>query len=236
MDNPSDTPTVRRPGRPPRLSESDRATLLELIQQNPTFGGDNLSILLAERTGHPCSDTTVRVALVAMGWRRMPRPPAPPPDPMVPETKDLPRYQDHHRVEPSWETPKSYPSDLTDEEWALLEPHLRGRRQRTPCGEETRATVNALLYIARTGCQWRFLPHDFPKWQTVAKAYYRWVERGVWEKVNDELRRLVRVGAGRKPEPTAAIIDSQSVKTTEKGGSAATTRGKRSTVGSDTSS
>jgi len=151
----------------------------------------------------------------------------------APTPKDPVRYTATHRVE---HTAVSYPSDLTNEEWALLEPELRGRRQKVPCGANTRETVNAVLYIARTGCQWRFLPHDFPKWQTVAKTYYRWIDRGVWERVNEALRRQLRVAVGKAPEPTAAIIDSQSVKTTEKGGSPATTRGRRSRAGSATSS
>lgn len=92
-----------------------------------------------------------------------------------------------------------------------------------PPGAETRRGLAGiakfgLMYMARTGCQWRFLPNDFPDWRAVAKTYYRWVDRGVWQTVNDALRRKLRIAAGREAEPSAAIIDSQSVKTTEKGG------------------
>jgi len=232
MDTTSDVPAIRRPGRPPRLDDADTAVLLELLREHPGIGADNLTKLFVHRTGKSASDTTIRAHLVKLGWRRMPRPPEPPSEP-APTPEDPVRYTAHHRVEP---TAVSYPSDLSDAEWALLEPELRGRRQKNPCGANTRAVVNAVLYIARTGCQWRFLPHDFPKWQTVAKTYYRWINRGVWEKVNETLRRQVRVAVGKEPEPTAAIIDSQSVKTTEKGGSPATTRGRRSRAGSATSS
>ena len=222
----SNEPPIRGPGRPPRLDDEDRAVLVELLRAHPDFGADNLTKLFVHKTGLPCSDTTIRAELVKMGWRRMNRPPEPASEPAASAPKDPVRYAARHRLQPS---ATSYPSDLTDGEWSLLEPLLRGRRQRAPCGESTRATVNAVLYIARTGCQWRFLPHDFPNWQAAAKTYYRWVDRGVWEAVNDALRRQVRVAAGREPEPTAAIIDSQSVKTTEKGGSTAMMRAKKST-------
>ena len=232
MDTASAPPLLRRPGRPPLLDDADRAILVELLREHPGIGANNLTKLFVHRTGKSSSDTTIRAELVKMGWHRMPRPPEPVSE-AAPTPKDPVRYTATHRVEP---TAVSYPSDLTDEEWALLEPELRGRRQKVPCGVNTRETVNAVLYIARTGCQWRFLPHDFPKWQTVAKTYYRWIDRGVWERVNEALRRQVRVAVGKAPEPTAAIIDSQSVKTTEKGGSPATTRGRRSRAGSATSS
>ena len=232
MEPTLDTPPPRPRGRPPKLDEVDRAALLKIVAEHPEFGADNLTRLFVRQTGKPCSDNTVRAALVAMGWRRMTRPTEPASEPAGPAPKDPVRYTEHHRVEPS---EVSYPSDLTEEEWRLLEPLLRGSRRTSPCGDGTRAAVNALLYIARTGCQWRFLPHDFPKWPTVAKTYYRWIERGVWEMVNETLRGQVRVAAGKEPEPTAAILDSQSSKTTEKGGSADTMRGRKSRAESATS-
>ena len=215
MDSTSDTTLLRQPGRPARLTDADRTILVELVREHPAAGADNLTKAFVRRTGKSCSDTTIRAVLVKMGWRRMTRPENPLSEPPAPASKDPVRYTEHHRLEP---TTVSYPSDLTDEEWTLIEPHLRGRNSKSPCGGTTRATVNAVLYMARTGCQWRFIPHDFPKWQTVAKTYYRWIIRGVWEKLNETLRRLVRISAGKDPEPTAAILDSQSVKTTEKGG------------------
>jgi len=227
-----DTATVPV-GRNSDLTDADIIALLETAREFPDFGADLIARVLSRRLGRMVSDNSVRYALVKRGWRRMTRPPPAGPQGAEPPPPDPTRYTEVHRPQGSQ---MSYPSDVTDEEWALIEPLLRGRRRPSPCGESTRRTLNAIFYVARTGCQWRYLPHDFPKWRTVAATYYRWVDRGVWEKVNEALRRQVRIAAGRNPEPSAAIIDSQSVKTTEKGGPAASTRERRSTVESARSS
>jgi len=112
---------------------------------------------------------------------------------------------------------KPYPTDVTDIEWFILEPVLllvlkqsnRGRHRQV----ELREIVNAIRYVLRTGCAWRLLPHDFPAWQTVYGYFRRWRDGGVWEQLNKALREAVRVEAEREIEPSAAIIDSQSVKT-----------------------
>jgi putative transposase len=128
-----------------------------------------------------------------------------------------------------------YASDLRDAEWALLEPWLEPKPKGRPRQHELRDICNALRYVQRTGCQWRMLPVDFPPWRAVYQSFWRWRHAGVWEHVMHQLGRAVRVKAGRKPEPTLAIIDSQSVKTAQKGGSGASTRANKSRGASATS-
>ena len=124
---------------------------------------------------------------------------------------------------------KAYPTDVSDAEWALLAPWLDPPRARQgrPRHVARRAVVDAIFYQLRTGCQWRYLPEGFPHWNTVYGYFARWRDDGTWERANDLLRRRVRTQLGRQPEPSAAIVDSQSARTTEKGASAATTPARR---------
>ena len=112
---------------------------------------------------------------------------------------------------------KSYPTDLSDVQWLILEPLLMAVLNQSSRGRprqvELREIVNAIFYILRTGCAWRLLPHDFPAWQTVYGYFRRWRESGLWEQLNDALREAVRLEADRQADPSAGIIDSQSVKT-----------------------
>lgn len=114
---------------------------------------------------------------------------------------------------------RAYPSDLSDAEWTVLEPLMpapcpRGRPRET----SLREVVNALLYLLRTGCAWDFLPHDLPPSDTVYGYFRQWEADGTLERIHGALRRQVRAAEGRSEAPSAAIIDSQSAKSTERGG------------------
>lgn len=107
-----------------------------------------------------------------------------------------------------------YPSDVTDKEWAILEPLIpTAKPGGRPQEIERREIVNGILYVLRSGCPWRLLPHDLPNWSTVYLYFRLWKHAGIWEQVNAALRRDLRVHVGREAEPSAAVIDSQSVKT-----------------------
>jgi putative transposase len=116
---------------------------------------------------------------------------------------------------------KSYPSDLTNGQWSLLEALLLSDETDDlgrPREVDLRDVVNAILYLNRSGCQWDMLPHDLPPKSTVYDYFARWRDDGTWQKIVDALRTEIRVATGREATPSAACIDSQSVKTTEVGG------------------
>jgi putative transposase len=112
---------------------------------------------------------------------------------------------------------KTYQSDLSENDWLKIEPHIpkpttkRGRKRKHTLLD----IINGIFYILRSGCQWRMIPHDFPPWSIVYHYFRLWRLKGIWDAINTALRTELRIAAGRQPEPSAAVIDSQSVKTTE---------------------
>lgn len=124
---------------------------------------------------------------------------------------------------------ENYPSDLSDKEWEQIKDvfqidYSKGGR---PPKHSKRELLNAIFYVAKTGCQWRFLPKEYPPWQTVYTYFRKWLNADVFERMNHRLRKQLRRLLGKDEDPSAAIIDSQSAKTAEKGGSEVLTAGRR---------
>lgn len=124
----------------------------------------------------------------------------------------------------------TYPTDTSDAEWAILGPLIPVPRSGgRPARIARRDVVDAIFYVKRGGVSWRLLPADFPHWKTVYDYFRQWKQSGLWERVNDALRAQVREASGRNAVPTAGVVDSRSVKTSQKGGPEATTAGRKST-------
>jgi putative transposase len=116
---------------------------------------------------------------------------------------------------------KSYQTDLKDKEWELIEEYFVNdpKKAGRPIKHSRREILDAIFYVLRTGCQWRYLPHDFSSWKTVYEQYRRWKKSGIIEKMNNNLTIIkYRISIGRNSQPSAFVVDSQSVKTTERGG------------------
>ena len=214
-------------GRKPSLSADHVEALRVITQEMPRCSLDELTRELHRRAGVVVCSATVRKALRAAGIRRMKPERVAPVRAAVQGTQPTRYgYSAAHRRE---DCASGMNTDLTDAEWALVGDlfERKGRRGKPPTYER-RQLVNACCYVVRTGCAWRLLPHDLPHWKTVYTYFRLWRLQGLWETIHDRLRDQARAAAGRERSPSAAILDSQSVKTTEKGGCvAATTRGKK---------
>lgn len=132
---------------------------------------------------------------------------------------------------------RAYPTDLTDDEWRVVSPLIPPAKPGgRPRSSDPREVLNAIRYLLRSGGAWRLLPHEFPPWPTVYAYFRRWEGDGTWERMAGVLRRDLRGALGRRAEPSAAVLDSQTVRTTEKGGLGAMTAGRKPPAASGISS
>jgi transposase len=188
---------------------------------------------VAERFGKSVAESTLRDAFSARGLKKRQL------EQEVPATSTPSQHrytQAHRRKAPVSRDRRGYPSDVTDAEWEVFEPILCEHATALPKEHDPRDVVNGIRYLLRTGCQWRYLPHEYPPWRTVQNWFQRWTRDGTFDKITGSLRERVREADGRAATPSAIIIDSQTAKKTEKGGPAATTLARRSRGRSGTSS
>jgi transposase len=221
----SDGP-LGRPGRRPALNAEHVAALRTITREQPRSSLEEVTLELFRRTGTKVSTVTVRKALREAGIERL-----------------KPLRRTGERAAAQGEAPKRYGyttahrrndgasgmnTDLTDAEWALVADLFERDGQRgAPPRFERRHMVNACCYALRTGCAWRLLPKSFPPWQATYKSFSRWAAAGVFEAMHERLRQQWRDRMGKAPEPTAAIIDAQSTRSTAQGGNTGFDAGKK---------
>ena len=215
-------PRTQNNRRPPKIREPELTVIAQLKAEQPKINSSQIAAHLGEHYGVSVHRSTISGHLVKMGYTysqtRTPQPPAHSGE----ETKNA-RYQAEHRETPQpTQHRQPYPSDISDEEWEVLGSELRALLTTAelylPPDEVLRERFNAMRYIARTGCQWRYLPHDFPPWNTIYKTFSAWKQKGIFSDLNDTLRRTARRKVRRSPTPSALIVDAQSVPTGEEGG------------------
>ena len=215
-----------RPGRRPSLNTEHTVVLRAITKEQPRSSLDEVTRELLRRTGIKVNAVTVRKALREAGIERL---------------KPLRRAGERAAAQGSAPARYGYTAahrrsdgtsgmntDLTDAEWALVADLFeRVGKRGAPPRFERRLMVNACCYALRTGCAWRLLPKTFPPWQAVYMSFKRWAAAGTFEALHDRLRQQWRARMGRAPEPTAAIIDAQSTRSTAQGGNTGFDAGKK---------
>lgn len=213
-------------GRPRLLSEGDEQFLLSRAAADPHVTTRALASEVSKRMGRTVRQSTIADALKRLGVRKVkPR--------IAPKQTPAKRfgYGPAHRRNDD----DGYASSVTDVEWALIAELFERKGAGRPEVYPRRQMFDAISYIVRSGCAWRMLPKDFPPWPAVYATFRRWSAEGFFEQMHDRLRALWRAREARADSPTGAIIDSQSVKTAEKGGSTVSMPVRRSKVASATS-
>ncbi len=205
-------------GRPPKLSVEQVEELVALVRANPVLSMDDTVSAFRRQTGVCLSPVTIQRYLKKAGFKhsRPPRAPRVKPANVQKPAAAPYGYGASHR-DPG--DSARYPCGLTDSEWGEVKhifdpPGRTGRPEKYP----RRQMLDACVYVLRSGCSWRMLPKDFPGWNAVYKTFRRWQARGLFEAMYDRLRKLWRVRQHREPDPTATVLDSQSVKTSPQGG------------------
>ena len=215
-----------RPGRKPSLNAEHTKVLRAITREQPRSSLDEVTRELFRRSGVKVSTVTVRKALREAGIERL-KPLRRAGERAIVQGAAPVRYgyTAAHRRE---DGPSGMNTDLTDAEWALVSDLFERDGQRgAPPRYERRHMVNACCYALRTGCAWRLLPKTFPPWQATYKSFSRWAAAGVFEAMHDRLRQQWRDRVGKAPDPTAAIIDAQSTRSTAQGGNTGFDAGKK---------
>lgn len=206
---------MAKAGRPPKISPEHRAVLVRLTQDHPTATLSELQVALERETGVRAHQVTISKSLREAGVRRSTK--------AVLVRSEVPSgaprrygYRDaHRRLEPE----QTYPSCLTDAEWALVADIFDNEGGRgKPAQYPRRLLVDACCYVVRTGAAWRMLPKGFPPWQNVYRTFRRWSEQGKFERMHDRLRAQWREREGRTEEPSAMVLDAQSTRSSPQGG------------------
>lgn len=217
----------RGPGRPRLLSKDDEGFLLERMRVNPHVTTRELAVEVGDRIGRRVKHSTIANVLARLGVKKV-RPTT------APKVTPLRRYgysPAHRRSEAG----QTYPSNVTDIEWELIRDLFEQKGPGRPELHPRRTIFDAISYVVRSGCSWRMLPKDFPRWQLVYMTFRRWSDAGLFEQMHDRMRALWREREGRDEHPTASVLDSQSVRTAEKGGSTVSMRARKSKGASATS-
>lgn len=214
------------PGRPALLQAQQLHTLVQLVQRMPQASMDELTGEFVRVTGIQVCSATIRKALKRAGVKRVR--PVRRAGTRAAVQGGAPRrygYTDAHRRQAK---AGGMNTDLTDAEWELVQDLFERHGGRgKPITHERRDILNACLYIVRTGCAWRLLPGNFPPWRAVYSAFRSWARADLFEAMHDRLRQQWRERIGKAPEPTAAIIDSQSTRSTAQGGNTGFDAGKK---------